>query len=87
MNLASFCQRGANSGNIVISGTGNFGDLKGAESVGFSHSQFGLVVQALDNPAGELQCHIGERFDRPALIAALFSQPETDWHRCKQPLD
>jgi hypothetical protein len=31
-----------------------FCDVKGAESVGFSHGEFGFVVEALDHPAGEL---------------------------------
>src|SRR6202049_5260582 len=33
---------------------GDFGDAEGAESVGFSHSEFGFVVEALDDAAGEL---------------------------------
>ena len=32
---------------------GEFETAEGAESVGFSHCEFGFVVQALDNPAGE----------------------------------
>ena len=32
---------------------GEFEDAEGAESVGFSHSDFGFVVQALDNAAGK----------------------------------
>ena len=33
---------------------GDFGDVEGTEPVGFSHGQFGLVVQTLDHTAGEL---------------------------------
>src|SRR5215471_10043252 len=33
---------------------GDFGDAEGAESVGFSHGELGLVVEALDDAAGEL---------------------------------
>src|SRR5260370_32418252 len=33
---------------------GDFGDAEGSEAVGFSHGQFGLVVEALDDSAGEL---------------------------------
>jgi hypothetical protein len=32
---------------------GQFSDPEGAEAVGFSHSNFGLVVQAFDYAAGE----------------------------------
>jgi hypothetical protein len=32
----------------------DFRDVEGAEAVGFSHSQFGLVVETLDYAAGEL---------------------------------
>src|SRR6202140_4113061 len=32
---------------------GEFEDAEGAEPVGFSHSDFGFVVQALDNAAGK----------------------------------
>jgi hypothetical protein len=31
-----------------------FRDVEGSESVGFSHGQFGLVVETLDHTAGEL---------------------------------
>ena len=31
-----------------------FRDMEGAETVGFSHGQFGLVVEPLDHAAGEL---------------------------------
>src|SRR3974390_2787605 len=31
----------------------NFHDTEGAEAVGFSHGQFGLVIEALDHPARE----------------------------------
>ncbi len=30
-----------------------FEDAEGAESIGFSHGDFGFVVQALDNAAGK----------------------------------
>jgi hypothetical protein len=30
-----------------------FEDAKGAEAIGFSHGDFGLVVQSLDNAAGK----------------------------------
>jgi hypothetical protein len=33
---------------------GDFGDAEGSESVGFSHGELGLVVEALDDAAGEL---------------------------------
>ena len=33
---------------------GDFGDAEGAESIGFSHGELGLVVKALDDAAGEL---------------------------------
>jgi hypothetical protein len=33
---------------------GHFGDSEGPEAVGFSHSDFDLVIQSLDNAAGEL---------------------------------
>jgi len=33
---------------------GKFCGLKGSKTVGFSHSDFGFVVQALDHAAGEL---------------------------------
>ena len=33
---------------------GDFGDVEGAESIGFSHGEFGFVVEALDDAAGEL---------------------------------
>jgi hypothetical protein len=33
---------------------GDFCDMEGAEVVGFSHRQFGLVVEALNDAAGEL---------------------------------
>src|SRR6202030_3053255 len=32
----------------------NFRDVEGSEAVGFSHGQFGLVVETLDHAAGEL---------------------------------
>src|SRR5258708_23605263 len=32
---------------------GKFEDTEGAEAVGFSHGDFGFVVQALDNAAGK----------------------------------
>src|SRR5271166_5799034 len=32
----------------------DFRDVEGAEAVGFSHRQFGLVVETLDHAAGEL---------------------------------
>ena len=32
----------------------DFSDTEGAESVGFSHRELGLVVEALDDAAGEL---------------------------------
>src|SRR6266702_963485 len=32
----------------------DFGDAEGSEAVGFSHGQFGLFVEALDDSAGEL---------------------------------
>jgi hypothetical protein len=31
----------------------DFRDVEGAKSVGFSHGQFGFVVEALDDAAGE----------------------------------
>jgi hypothetical protein len=33
---------------------GDFRDMEGAEPIGFSHGQFGLVVEPLDDAAGEL---------------------------------
>ena len=33
---------------------GDFGDVEGAEPIGFSHGEFGFVVQPLDHTAGEL---------------------------------
>ena len=33
---------------------GDFSDAEGAESVSFSHGELGLVVEALDDAAGEL---------------------------------
>jgi hypothetical protein len=33
---------------------GSFCDVEGAEAVGFSHGQLGLVVEALNDAAGEL---------------------------------
>ena len=33
---------------------GHFSDSEGSEAVGFSHGNFHLVVEALDNAAGEL---------------------------------
>jgi hypothetical protein len=33
---------------------GEFQNAEGAEAVGFSHGEFGLVVQALNDAAGDL---------------------------------
>jgi len=54
---------------------GEFEDMKGAETVGFSHSEFGFVVQALDNSAGEqfLSAKIGAGRAGESAVRSLDS--------------
>ena len=48
---------------------GEFKPAKGAEAVGFSHSDFGFVVQALDDAAGKELLGVEIIEDQFAMLA------------------
>ena len=69
---------------------GEFEDRKGAEAIGFSHGEFGFVVQSLNNAAGEklLSAEIVE--DKLAVLTQrpgdLFHGFDAGTHRLAAPL-
>lgn len=57
-----------------------FSDSEGSESVGFSHGDFGLVVEALDYPAGEQLLGLEVVEDEIAVRAEAMTI-RRDWER------
>ena len=60
---------------------GEFKAAEGAEAVGFSHSDFGFVVETLNDAAGE-QFLSPEIVQDEFAVLTLRSEQSSSWVRC-----